>query len=214
MKKTRRRRVKADGRPAPQAFPSPKFLVHGIAEHRPARIGVISPAGKVINHDQVLTYAHGDPDKSIRQFMNIGDSFVYDSSLKILDYSELVPIYVSEDESELAAHVEQIDTLDYVFLRGSNYINTSGKWDPITALLARTRVPIVAFGIGLQAPDNATEFVNESTKQFLQLIADRSATIGVRGEQSQKALRSIGIKNTRIIGCPTLCSGTASRTSG
>ncbi|HVY19755.1 MAG TPA: polysaccharide pyruvyl transferase family protein [Bauldia sp.] len=186
----------------PPAPAKPKFARPAMVD-RPARIGVISPAGRVVNHDEVLTYAHGDPEKSIRQFMNIGDSFVYDSSLKILDFSELVPIYTSEDEKEQAAHIEQINQLDYVFLRGSNYINTSGKWDAITALLEKTNVPIIAFGIGLQAPDNATEFVNESTRRFLQLISDRSASLGVRGELSQKALASIGIRNTRIFGCPT-----------
>jgi hypothetical protein len=174
-----------------------------LAEGRPARIGVISPAGKIVDHDQVLTYAHGDADKSVTQFMNIGDSFVYDSSLKILDFSELVPIHVSEDANELAAHIEQINSLDYVFLRGSNYINMQGQWDGITALLEKTTVPIIAFGIGLQAPDKATEYVNESTRRFLQLIADRSATVGIRGEMSETALNSIGIHNTRIFGCPT-----------
>jgi Polysaccharide pyruvyl transferase len=198
------KKIKRRGESAKSAAPArPKFVARPVPD-RPARIGVISPAGKVVNHDEVLTYAHGDPEKSVRQFMNIGDSFVYDSSLKILDFSELVPIYVSEDEKEQAAHVEQINQLDYVFLRGSNYINTSGKWDGFTALLEKTNVPIIAFGIGLQAPDNATEFVNESTKRFLQLISDRSASIGVRGELSQKALASIGIKNSRIFGCPTM----------
>jgi hypothetical protein len=180
----------------------PKFAARPVPD-RPARIGVISPAGKVVNHDEVVTYAHGDPEKSVRQFMNIGDAFVYDSSLKILDFSELVPIYTPQDEKDQAAHIEQINQLDYVFLRGSNYINTSGKWDAVTALLEKTTVPIIAFGVGLQAPDTATQFVNESTRRFLQLIADRSVTLGVRGELSQNALATIGIRNTRIFGCPT-----------
>lgn len=171
--------------------------------NRPARIGVLSPAGKVVSHDEVLTHSHGDADRSIRQFTNIGDAFVYDSSLKILDFAELVPVYVPEGEADLAAHVEQIDSLDYVFLRGSNYINTNGKWDHITPVLEKTKVPIIAFGIGVQAPDTAEVFVNESTKRFLQLIADRSVTVGVRGQLSKKALATIGIRNVRIIGCPT-----------
>ena len=56
----------------------PKQIVRKPIEGRPARIGVISPSGRVKNHDQVTTYSHGDPNKSIGQFMNIGDSFVFD----------------------------------------------------------------------------------------------------------------------------------------
>jgi polysaccharide pyruvyl transferase WcaK-like protein len=55
----------------------------------------------------------------------------------------------------------------------------------------------------VQVPDNSEEYVNDSTKRFLQLIADRSKTVGVRGALSRKALNSIGIKNVRIFGCPT-----------
>jgi hypothetical protein len=168
------------------------------------RIGVISPAGRVINRDQVMTHVHGNPEQSVRQFMNIGDGFVYDSSLKILDFAELVPIYVPEADAQIAAQIEEVNSLDYVFLRGSNDINTNGQWDRVTAFLEKTIVPIVAFGIGVQMPDNAEAFVNESTRRFLQLIADRSATLAVRGQLSKKALSSIGINNSRIIGCPTV----------
>jgi hypothetical protein len=104
----------------------------------------------------------------------------------------------------IAAQIEEVNSLDYVFLRGSNYINTNGQWDRVTAFLEKTIVPIVAFGIGVQMPDNAEAFVNESTRRFLQLIADRSATLAVRGQLSKKALSSIGINNSRIIGCPTV----------
>lgn len=64
-------------------------------------------------------------------------------------------------------------------------------------------MPVIAFGIGVQVPDNSDEYVNSSTKRFLQLVADRSVSIGVRGNLSKKALNSIGIKNVRIFGCPT-----------
>lgn len=92
VKKTKRRREPTKAKVATiPARPKAKRSLRRMPD-RPARIGVISPAGKVINHNDVLTYAYGDPEKSIRQFMNIGDAFVYDSSLKILDFAELVPV--------------------------------------------------------------------------------------------------------------------------
>ncbi|MEQ8287375.1 MAG: polysaccharide pyruvyl transferase family protein [Alphaproteobacteria bacterium] len=167
------------------------------------RIGVLMPAGRVEGEIGVVTHTWNAPEKAKTLFTNIGDCFVYDSSLRILDYAELFPIYVPADGKLSETQIEKINELDYLFLRGSNYINTNGQWDPITAVLEKTKVPVIAFGIGVQVPDNSEEYVNESTKRFLQLISDRSTTLGVRGNLSKKALNSIGIKNVRIFGCPT-----------
>lgn len=173
------------------------------AAPRRARIGVLMPAGKVMDHDRVVTHTYGDPEKATSLFTNIGDCFVFESSLRILDYADVQPIYAGENTVPSDAYVEKLNQLDFLFLRGSNYINTNGKWDAITALLERTKVPVMAFGIGVQTPDNSEEYVNESTKRFLQLVADRSTSIAIRGTLSQKALKSIGIDKVRIIGCPT-----------
>ncbi|WP_430473408.1 polysaccharide pyruvyl transferase family protein [Thalassospira lucentensis] len=167
------------------------------------RIGVLMPAGRVEGEIGVVTHTWNAPEKAKTLFTNIGDCFVYDSSLRILDYAELFPIYVPADGKLSETQIEKINELDYLFLRGSNYINTNGQWDPITAVLEKTKVPVIAFGIGVQVPDNSEEYVNESTRRFLQLISDRSTTLGVRGNLSKKALNSIGIKNVRIFGCPT-----------
>lgn len=170
---------------------------------RKPRIGVLMPAGRIEGNIGVVTHTYGAPEKAKTLFTNIGDCFVYDSSLRILDYSELFPIYVPADGNLSETQIEKINQLDYIFLRGSNYINANGQWDPITAVLEKTNVPVIAFGIGVQVPDNSENYVNESTKRFLQLIADRSTIVGVRGNLSKKALNSIGIKNVRIFGCPT-----------
>jgi len=170
---------------------------------RKPRIGVLMPAGKVVEGKGVVTHTFGAPQRATELFTNIGDCFVYDSSLRILDYAELYPIYGQSSGGLSEEQIEKINTLDYIFLRGSNYINTNGQWDEITNVLEKTKVPVMAFGIGVQVPDNSDEYVNESTKRFLQLVADRSKTVGVRGALSRKALNSIGIKNVRIFGCPT-----------
>lgn len=167
------------------------------------RIGVLMPAGRVVENVGVVTHTFGYPEKATRLFTNIGDCFVYDSSLRILDYAELYPIYASANGDISEAQIEKINQLDYLFLRGSNYIHTNGQWDPIIRVLERTKVPVIAFGIGVQTPDNSEDYVNESTKRFLQIVSHRSATLGVRGNLSKKALNSIGIKNVRVFGCPT-----------
>ena len=108
------------------------------AAPRRARIGVLMPAGKVMDHDRVVTHTYGDPEKATSLFTNIGDCFVFESSLRILDYADVQPIYAGENTVPSDAYVDKLNQLDFLFLRGSNYINTNGKWDAITALLERT----------------------------------------------------------------------------
>lgn len=189
---------------APSHKAAPKRMPTALKEGRKPRIGVLMPAGHVVDHDSAVTYTAGKPDESIRKFVNIGDLFVFESSLRILDYAEVVAVPFRAPAKE---YLEQIEDLDYLFLRGSNYIHPNGNWDPLIKLLKQTTVPVIAFGLGVQIADNATQeeqFVNASTKLMLQMIADRSASIAVRGDLSKKVLHTIGIKNVRVIGCPTV----------
>ncbi len=56
---------------------------------RKPRIGVLMPAGRLEGNLGVVTHTYNAPEKAKTLFTNIGDCFVYDSSLRILDYSEL-----------------------------------------------------------------------------------------------------------------------------
>jgi len=50
-----------------------------------ARILVMIPSGEVYDHDCVRWYRHKDVQAHINHYHNIGDAFVYDSSLKLLN---------------------------------------------------------------------------------------------------------------------------------
>ena len=92
---------------------------------------------------------------------------------------------------------------DYVFLRGSNYIHSTMTWWRALEVLPRLRIPIIAFGIGAQAPKEGPMVLSEETERVLRLIADSSVSVGVRGAYTAEVLWNLGIRNTRIIGCPT-----------
>ena len=53
------------------------------------RILVMIPSGEVYDHDCVRWYKAHDIQRSIDRYHNIGDAFVYDSSLKLLDFDAL-----------------------------------------------------------------------------------------------------------------------------
>ena len=61
-----------------------------------ARILVMIPSGEVYDHDCVRWYRASDVQRSIDHYHNIGDAFVYDSSLKLLDFDRLEVVEIRE----------------------------------------------------------------------------------------------------------------------
>lgn len=93
---------------------------------------------------------------------------------------------------------------DYVFLRGPNYLHPAINWENAPTVLAKLRIPIIAFGIGAQAPTKGPLVLSQATRRVLALIAERSVSLGVRGAYTADVLWSLGIRNARIIGYPTI----------
>ena len=166
-----------------------------------ARVLVMIPSGEVYDHDCVRWYNYQDIQRSIDHYHNIGDAFVYDSSLKLMNYDKLGVLPIAEPK------MEDIDRLreeyDYVFLRGSNYIHSDMDWRNTIEVLERLRLPVLGFGIGAQAPVKGKLELSDQTKRVLRMMADSTTSIGVRGAYTAQVLWDLGITNVRIVGCPT-----------
>jgi hypothetical protein len=160
------------------------------------RILVISPSGEVYNHDNVRWYRHKEIQRSINHYHNIGDAFVFDSSLKLLNYDKLDALEIANPD------LTQIDRInaeyDYVFLRGSNYVHKDMAWNQAVDVLKKLKIPVIAWGIGAQAPVKGKIELSEETKTVLRMMAESTASIGVRGAYSAQVLWDLGIKNIRI----------------
>lgn len=166
------------------------------------RILVISPSGEVYDHDNVRWYNHANVQANIDHYHNIGDAFVFDSSLKLLNFSNLEPLKI---RTPTDADIDRYNAeYDYAFLRGSNYVHAAMDWENAPRVLSRLKIPVIAFGIGAQAPKKGRLELSEATKRVLASIADRSVSMGVRGSYTADVLWSLGIRNTRIVGCPTV----------
>ena len=166
------------------------------------KILVISPSGEVYDHDCVRWYGALSFDKAPDHYHNIGDAFVFDSSLKLLNYTQLDPLKI---RTPTEADIERYNSeYDYAFLRGSNYLHSTMDWENAPSVLAKLRIPVIAFGIGAQAPSKGPLVLNEATKRVLAMIAERSVSLGVRGAYTADVLWSLGIRNARIVGCPTV----------
>ncbi|MGH6860567.1 MAG: polysaccharide pyruvyl transferase family protein [Phyllobacterium sp.] len=165
------------------------------------RVLVMSPSGEVYDHDNVRWYQYGDVQRHIDHYHNIGDAFVFDSSLKLMNYDKLADLPIIDPKME---HIDRLrEDYDYVILRGSNYIHQHMDWANAATVLQRLGLPVIAWGIGAQAPVEGQIDLPEQTKTVLRIMADSTASIGVRGAYSAQVLKDIGIDNVRIVGCPT-----------
>ena len=164
------------------------------------KILVISPSGEVYNHDCVRWYQELSFATHPDHYHNIGDAFVYDSSLKLLRFETIAGANI-RDASD--ADIERYNSeFDFAFLRGSNYLHEEMDWENAPTILNRLRIPIIAIGIGAQAPAKGKLRLTHAARRVLDCIAERSASIGVRGAYTADVLWSLGIRNARIVGLP------------
>jgi hypothetical protein len=77
-----------------------------------------------------------------------------------------------------------------------------------TKLIRRLKIPCVVVGVGVQAGLDLAELkgapIDQSVRQFVAAILDRSTTIGVRGEFTHEYLKRLGFGAVDVIGCPSM----------
>jgi hypothetical protein len=71
------------------------------------KILVMIPAGEVYNHDCVRWYNYQDVAGNMEHYHNIGDAFVYNSSLKLLNYDVLDVMKIADPTD---ADIERYNT--------------------------------------------------------------------------------------------------------
>jgi hypothetical protein len=174
---------------------------------RPSRLGFKGvafaiPAGQVHGRDDVSWYEADQVEKNLFHYHNIGDSFVYDSSLKVLEATGFTTLPIAKIND---AVIEQVNAdCSAVVLRGSNYFHRHMDWMHAEKVFARITLPIICFGCGIQVPDGSPLSLTAAQIRVLHMLAEKAAWIGVRGTRSAEQLADFGVKNIKVIGCPTL----------
>ena len=78
----------------------------------------------------------------------------------------------------------------------------------LTRLIKKLKIPVVVLGVGAQAgidQDTARLKAMEPTvRAFCSAVLERSASIGVRGEFTEKYLTDMGFRDVEVIGCPSM----------
>lgn len=167
------------------------------------KIVALIPAGEVHDRTAVRAWSAMDPARDVEEHYNAGDMFVYEASLRLLDFDamEAIPLHSDWDQRT----VDRLNAeAEYCFVRGSNYVHHEMKWGNLPALLDKLKIPVIAFGIGAQAASYKDVNVSDDTRRFLKIVSERSKRVGVRGAFSAEVLGKLGVKNVEVVGCPSL----------
>ncbi len=71
-------------------------------------------------------------------------------------------------------------------------------------ILDNLPVPFYMFGLGMQNPVDNIEQLVPGMRDLLQLLNDKAAMFGVRGNQTESFLHKNGYANAKALGCPSL----------
>ncbi|MFD7876862.1 polysaccharide pyruvyl transferase family protein [Streptomyces sp. NPDC059766] len=78
----------------------------------------------------------------------------------------------------------------------------------LTRLINKLKIPVVVVGVGAQTGvtyDPARlKAMEPSVRAFCSAVLDHSASIGVRGEFTEKYLNDMGYRDVEVIGCPSM----------
>jgi polysaccharide pyruvyl transferase WcaK-like protein len=87
----------------------------------------------------------------------------------------------------------------------SNYLYSDFDFGHYASFLEKVDLPCVVIGLGAQAADYRSRIdIPDGTQRMVHAMAKRSVSIGVRGYFSAGVLLEMGIKNVRVIGCPSM----------
>lgn len=102
------------------------------------------------------------------------------------------------------AYVEE--NFDLVVIAAANFLFPGFDFTPLSSFLDKIKLPVFMVGLGAQLPSSQSEMkdILAGTWRLVQIAAERSTSIGVRGDFTAEQLRKHGINNVQVTGCPSL----------
>lgn len=95
---------------------------------------------------------------------------------------------------------------DGLVLTMSNILRPGATEPKLAELVRALKIPVYCFGVGLQneLPLGDSSSLNKDIMDLMKALDDKAALFAVRGETTQRWLRSVGIKKALALGCPSL----------
>ena len=97
------------------------------------------------------------------------------------------------------------ERLGALAIPAANWLNPRVDFTDLADLIEKLTIPVVLIGLGAQDTDYSGQInIPEGTRRFVRAVAERSASISVRGDYTRQVLEGIGIGNVTVTGCPSL----------
>ncbi|MEW2075465.1 polysaccharide pyruvyl transferase family protein [Streptomyces sp. NPDC012403] len=78
----------------------------------------------------------------------------------------------------------------------------------LTRLINKLKIPVVVLGVGAQSgityDADRLKALEPTVRAFCSAVLDHSASIGVRGEFTERYLNEMGFRDVEVIGCPSM----------
>ncbi|GAB2484982.1 polysaccharide pyruvyl transferase family protein [Nocardiopsis aegyptia] len=152
------------------------------------------------------------PEQVIQQNLiatNTGNLLFSDAVHKMLSTpdTEIVPNRYKVDPSDADRINDEYDAF-VVPLANAFRPSFTRHLDDLSALIEKLRIPVVVFGVGGQAgTDYGTDHlapIEDKVRRFCSAVLERSPSIGVRGEFTERYLNGLGYSDVEVIGCPSM----------
>ncbi|MEU8349004.1 polysaccharide pyruvyl transferase family protein [Streptomyces sp. NPDC048845] len=140
---------------------------------------------------------------------NSGNLLFSDAAHKILltDGTEVESNRMRVNPSEAARINEEYDAF-VVPLANAFRPSFETQLNKLSAFIEKLDIPVVVLGVGAQTglgySAERLRPLEASVKRFVRAVLDRSASIGVRGEFTEKYVRDLGFRDVEVIGCPSM----------
>jgi hypothetical protein len=87
----------------------------------------------------------------------------------------------------------------------ANFLNAGADLSPLADLVRELDRPCLVLGLGAQAEsaDRPPE-LRPGTVAFLQEVAKRTPSLGIRGTFTKQLCGALGVENTTVLGCPSI----------
>ena len=165
------------------------FSRHSLLDGRGA--GFAMPPGTDKGHPFLGPWPH-----------NIGDQFVAAGLARALDMDRF---YTLTREASAAQFDFINNECAAVIVIGQNVLFPGwfSKYLPVS-YLKQLKIPLIFLSLGLQFGFKDTLELTPSDVESLKWIHDRCASSQIRGHITEELLARYGVKNTRVLGCPSL----------
>ena len=133
---------------------------------------------------------------------NSGDALIVDAIQRLLGAHPCRTFPLLQPLTD--AQIEEINGCDLAVIGGTNLYQHVFACALTPAILARIRIPILPLGIGSSAPLGGRPAMDADGTRAVRMIHERCAIGSVRDPATLDFVRSLGIGNVELTGCPVL----------